>query len=134
MKNLLFKHNNKCFKIELQGLQKEQILLAYLTDVIEVIEQNDAIEETQREVIYVMGKIGETCSKETGNHVKRVAHDSHELARLSGLSHNEADNLQMASPMHDIGKVDIPDAILNALRKLTLEELEIMKIHAPSWL
>ena len=129
-KNIMFKHDNKCFQIELQGLKKEQLLLAYLTDVTEVIELNDAIEETQREVIYAMGEIGETRSKETGNHVKRVAHYSHELALLYGLSHKEADKLQMASPMHDIGKVGIPDAILNAPRKLTKEEFEVMKTHA----
>ena len=129
-RNIMFEHNDKCFQIELQGLKKEQLLLAYLTDVTEVIELNDAIEETQREVIYAMGEIGETRSKETGNHVKRVAHYSHELALLVGLSHKEADKLQMASPMHDIGKVGIPDAILNAPRKLTKEEFEIMKTHA----
>jgi len=128
--NILFEHNNKCFQIELQGLKKEQLLLAYLTDVTEVIELNDAIEETQREVIYAMGEIGETRSKETGNHVKRVAYYSHALALLYGLSHKEADKLQMASPMHDIGKVGIPDAILNAPRKLTDEEFTVMKTHA----
>ena len=129
-KNMMFEHNNKHFQIELQGLKKEQLLLAYLTDVTEVIELNDAIEETQREVIYAMGEIGETRSKETGNHVKRVAYYSHELALLCGLSHKEADKLQMASPMHDIGKVGIPDAILNAPRKLTSEEFGTMKTHA----
>jgi len=129
-KNIMFQHKNKCFQIELQGLNKEQLLLAYLTDVTEVIELNDAIEETQREVIYAMGEIGETRSKETGNHVKHVAYYSHELALLYGLSHKEADKLQMASPMHDIGKVGIADAILNAPRKLTKEEFEVMKTHA----
>jgi len=129
-KNIMFQHNNKHFQIEIQGLKKEQLLLAYLTDVTEVIELNDAIEETQREVIYAMGEIGETRSKETGNHVKRVAHYSYKLALLYGLSQEESSKLQMASPMHDIGKVGIPDAILNAPRKLTKEEFEVMKTHA----
>ena len=130
-KNIMFTNNdNKHYKVELQGITKEQLLLAYLTDVTEVIELNDAIEETQREVIYAMGEIGETRSKETGNHVKRVALYSKELALLYGLSNKEAEKLQMASPMHDIGKVGIPDAILNAPRKLTKEEFEIMKTHA----
>jgi len=128
--NIIFEHKNKFYKVELQGLKKENILLAYLTDVTEIIELNDAIEETQREVIYAMGEIGETRSKETGNHVKRVAMYSKELALLYGLSQKEADKLQMASPMHDIGKVGIADAILNAPRKLTKEEFEIMKTHA----
>ena len=126
----IFKYSEKFYQIELQGLKKEGFLLAYFTDITEVIKLNDAIEETQREVIYAMGEIGETRSKETGNHVKRVALYSKELALLYGLSHKEADLLQMASPMHDIGKVGIPDAILNAPRKLDKDEWIIMQSHA----
>ena len=128
--SLIFTYEERSYKVELQGLANDKLLLAYLTDVTEVFELNDAIEETQREVIYAMGEIGETRSKETGNHVKRVAYYSKELALLYGLSNEEAEKLQMASPMHDIGKVGIPDAILNAPRKLTPEEFEVMKTHA----
>lgn len=130
LKNIMLEHQDKFYQIELQGLKKEKILLAYLTDVTEVIELNDEIEDTQREVIYAMGEIGETRSKETGNHVKRVALYSKELALLYGLSQEEADKLQMASPMHDIGKVGIPDAVLNAPRKLDLDEFKVMQTHA----
>jgi len=127
---VLFDSGEKFYHIDLQGISKEKFLLAYLTDVTEVIELNDAIEETQREVIYAMGEIGETRSKETGNHVKRVALYSELLAQLHGMDEKEASLLKMASPMHDIGKVGIPDAILHAPRKLTMEEFEIMKTHA----
>ncbi len=130
LETIMFEKENTFYQIELQGLKKENILLAYLTDVTEVIELNDEIEETQREVIYAMGEIGETRSKETGNHVKRVALYSKELALLYGLSYEEADKLQMASPMHDIGKVGIPDAILNAPRKLEFDEWKVMQTHA----
>lgn len=127
---IMYEFGREHYQVTMQGVKKEKILLTYLTDVTETIELNDAIEETQREVIYAMGEIGETRSKETGNHVKRVALYSKELALLYGLSHTEADKLQMASPMHDIGKVGIPDAVLNAPRKLTFEEFEVMKMHA----
>ena len=127
---LTFEHQNKHYQVELQGIKEEKLLLAYLTDVTEMITLNDEIEETQREVIYAMGEIGETRSKETGNHVKRVALYSKKLALLYGLSQEEADKLQMASPMHDIGKVGIPDAILNAPRKLDIDEWKIMQTHA----
>ena len=126
----ILEFEDKFYQIELQGLGEEKLLLAYFNDVTEVMELNDAIEETQREVIYAMGEIGETRSKETGNHVKRVAHYSKELALLYGLSHEEASLLQMASPMHDIGKVGIPDSILNAPRKLTADEWVTMQTHA----
>lgn len=90
---------------------------------------NKEIIETQKEVIFTMGSIGETRSKETGLHVKRVAEYSRLLARLSGLEEYEADLIAMASPMHDIGKVGIPDSILNKKGKLTVEEFEVMKTH-----
>ena len=117
LESMMFECHDKFYQIQLKGISKENFSLAYLTDVTEVIELNDAIEETQREVIYAMGEIGETRSKETGNHVKRVAKYSKLLARLYGLEEVEADMLKTASPMHDIGKVGIPDAILNAPRK-----------------
>jgi len=88
------------------------------------------LEDTQKEVVLAMGTIGELRSKETGNHVKRVALYSYMLARKYGLSAKESALLKQASPMHDIGKVGIADAILNAPRKLTIEEFEVMKTHA----
>lgn len=127
---IFFEHNANTYQAEVKGIKSEKLLLAYFNDVTEIVELNEAIEETQREVIYAMGEIGETRSKETGNHVKRVALYSKELALLYGLSEEEADKLQMASPMHDIGKVGIPDAILNAPRKLTVDEFVVMKTHA----
>lgn len=90
---------------------------------------NNEIVETQKEVIFTMGAIGETRSKETGFHVKRVAEYSELLALLSGLDEDEAELIKMASPMHDIGKVGIPDNILNKPGKLTPEEFEVMKTH-----
>jgi len=88
------------------------------------------IEETQREVVFTMGAIGESRSKETGNHVKRVAEYSHLLGLLYGLSNEEAEMLKQASPMHDIGKVAIPDAVLNKPGRFNADERAIMDTHA----
>lgn len=96
----------------------------------EVKDLSEEIEATQREVVFTMGAIGESRSKETGNHVKRVALYSYLLAKYSGLSDHECERLKQASPMHDIGKVAIPDAILNKPGKLTAEEFDVMKGHA----
>lgn len=96
----------------------------------EIESLSDEIINTQKEIIYTMGEIAETRSKETGNHVKRVAEYSKILALKIGLSHDEAEMLKLASPMHDVGKVGIPDHILNKPGKLTPEEFEIMKTHA----
>ncbi|WP_282936748.1 HD domain-containing phosphohydrolase [Paenibacillus sp. RC67] len=88
------------------------------------------IEETQKEIIFIMGEIGESRSKETGNHVKRVAEYSYILALGLGMSHEEAELLKIASPMHDIGKVAIPDDLLKKPGKLTEEEFDLMKTHS----
>ena len=130
IKTVIFECQGKHFQIQLQGLKKENFLLAYLTDVSEVIELNDAIESTQREVIYTMGEIGERRSQETGHHVKRVAKYSKLLALLYGLKEEEANMLKIASPMHDIGKVGIPDAVLNKPGSLNTDEWKVMQTHS----
>ncbi|WP_342776150.1 HD domain-containing phosphohydrolase [Sulfurimonas crateris] len=127
---IFFENKSTSYQVEIKEIQEEQLILAYFTDVTELITLNKEIEEMQRDVICAMGEIGETRSKETGNHVKRVALYSYKLAILYGLSQEDAALLQMASPMHDIGKIGIADAILNAPRKLTSEEFEVMKTHA----
>ncbi|WP_417333272.1 HD domain-containing phosphohydrolase [Halarcobacter sp.] len=99
-------------------------------NIKEIQNLNKEIEDTQKEVILTMGAIGETRSKETGNHVKRVAEYSKILAIKYGLDENEANLLKEASPMHDIGKVGIPDRVLKKPAKLNDEEWEIMKGHA----
>ena len=104
--------------------------MAIRHNLTELFDLHKEIEDTQAEVIYKMGEIGETRSKETGNHVKRVAEYSRLLALLYGLDKNEANTLFTASPMHDIGKVGISDDILKKPGKLTDEEFEIMKTHS----
>ncbi len=91
---------------------------------------NREIEDTQKEVIFTMGAIGESRSKETGNHVKRVAEYSKLFALHYGLSLKEAEMLKQASPMHDIGKVAIPDSILNKPGSFNPNERIIMDTHA----
>lgn len=95
---------------------------------VEALKQE--IEDTQKEVVFRMGAIGESRSKETGNHVKRVAQYSKLLALYYGLSEDEAEMLKQASPMHDIGKVAIPDAILNKPGRFDDSERMIMTTHA----
>ena len=104
--------------------------LQIMHDITDVVKLNNEIVDTQKEVVFTMGAIGETRSKETGLHVKRVAEYSYLLAIHYGLDEEIANLLRQASPMHDIGKVGIPDNILNKPGKLTSEEFEIMKTHA----
>lgn len=89
---------------------------------------NQEIIETQREVLITIGEICETRSHETGQHVKRVAEYSYLLAQLAGV--DDANLIKQASPMHDIGKMAIPDSILNKPGKLNKDERQIMEAHA----
>ena len=95
----------------------------------EVALRNDIL-DSQKEVLHTLGELGEWRSKETGDHVNRVSLFSEVLAKAYGCSLKETQLLKMASPMHDIGKVVIPDDILLKPGKLTDEELKVMKKHA----
>jgi putative two-component system response regulator len=109
-----------------EDFQEDKIL----ETLAEVEKLNIEIVETQKEVIFTLGAVVEARSKETGKHIKRVAEYSFLLAKLYGLKKEEAELIRLASPMHDIGKVAIPDAILTKPSKLSVEEFEIMKTHA----
>jgi two-component system response regulator RpfG len=66
----------------------------------------------------------------TGSHLKRMARYSGLIARGMGLSEDEIEEIEMAAPMHDIGKIGIPDAIMQKKGRLTAEEVAIMQTHA----
>jgi response regulator RpfG family c-di-GMP phosphodiesterase len=110
----------------------ERLMLAstYAAETLVSAKLSKEIEDTQKEVVFTMGAIGESRSKETGNHVKRVAEYSKTLALAYGLPLEEAELLKDASPMHDIGKVAIPDSILNKPGRFDEHEREIMNTHA----
>lgn len=112
------------------GLSVDEIETKIEDGLTEITNLNHEIENTQKEVVFTMGAIGESRSKETGNHVKRVAEYSKLLALYYGLDEKEAELLKQASPMHDIGKVAIPDAILNKPGRFDENEREIMNTHA----
>ncbi len=112
------------------GLSVDEIHSKIEDGLVQIKALNEEISNTQKEVVFTMGSIGESRSKETGNHVKRVAEYSKLLALYYGLSNEEAEMLKQASPMHDIGKVAIPDAILNKPGRFDDSEREIMNTHA----
>ncbi len=102
-----------------------------IKDGINEIESlSDEIINTQKRLFTRWVKLQKQEAKRQENHVKRVAEYSKLLALKLGISSDEAEMLKLASPMHDIGKVGIPDNILNKPGKLTPEEFEIMKTHA----
>ncbi len=113
-----------------RDMQRLMLASTFAAETIVSAKLTKEIQDTQREVIFTMGAIGESRSKETGNHVKRVAEYSKILALGLGLSEEEAELLKQASPMHDIGKVAIPDEILKKPARFTKSERKIMETHA----
>ena len=81
------------------------------------------------EISLRLGRAAEFRDLETGLHIRRVAEMARELGELAGLSAEECENLCHAAPLHDVGKIGIPDGIL--LKPATLEraEFETMKLH-----
>lgn len=87
-------------------------------------------EQAQQELVYMLCEAVEMRSRETGNHIRRIAQYSRLLAVGCGLSDAEVEMVTHASPLHDIGKIGIPDAILNKPGKFEPEEWRIMQTHA----
>jgi len=81
------------------------------------------------ETIYRLTVTAEYRDEETGSHIRRIGHYSKFLAKDLGLAPEKAEAIFHGSPMHDLGKVGIPDNILRKPASLTPEEFEIMKTH-----
>ncbi|MGH8042836.1 MAG: DUF3369 domain-containing protein [Rudaea sp.] len=86
--------------------------------------------DSQLEMVHLLAGAAETRSYDTANHVKRVGMIAEMLGQLYGLDEKTTDALRTASPLHDIGKIGIPDAILNKPGTHTPEETVIMRTHA----
>ena len=87
------------------------------------------LRETSKELVYNLANAVEARSKETGAHVQRVSLFSEKLAQLYGLPPQEVQMIKHASPLHDVGKVAIPDSILHKPGKLDAEEWATMQKH-----
>jgi putative two-component system response regulator len=86
--------------------------------------------EAEFEISLRLGRAAEYRDLETGMHIRRISEMSKELAILCGLSAEECEIVRHASPLHDVGKIGIPDRILLKPGKLDAEEFQLMKMHA----
>ncbi len=94
-----------------------------------VHQQTDTIQRAHEETIHRLVMASMYRDEETGSHIKRVGLTSALLALAVGWSAERVEQLRLAAPMHDVGKIGIPDRILQKPGKLTDEEFEIMKSH-----
>ncbi len=106
------------------------VMLTKVSIIFENLTRQEDIERTQQELMYILGEAIEKRSKETGSHVRRVSLICEFLAQRLGLDEHFVQLIKHATPMHDIGKIAIPESILHKPGKLDAQEWEIMKTHA----
>jgi len=121
-----FRHKEVCARV--RSHLELHLLKTRLEETVRV--RTHELNETRIEVIDRLGRAAEYRDNETGLHVKRMSHYSALLAKAIGMSEEECELLLYASPMHDIGKIGIPDHILLKAGKLDSQEWETMKTHA----
>jgi response regulator RpfG family c-di-GMP phosphodiesterase len=105
------------------------IFSTHVTLAFENLLLNKEVFDTQTELIDRLGDVIESRSSETGNHVRRMSEVSYLLSLALGLDEAEAELVKRAAPMHDIGKVAIPDAILLKPDELDAEQWTVMRQH-----
>jgi response regulator RpfG family c-di-GMP phosphodiesterase len=120
-----FEDDNEHFKASLAELFATNVAL-----ILESLTKQKEIEKTQKELLFIVGEAVEARSKETGCHVKRVALLCELMAEKLGLEEPFIEALRLAAPLHDLGKIAIPEYILHKPDKLVGDEWEIMKTHA----
>lgn len=96
----------------------------------EVAKATAVIHAREQELLVRMSRAAEFRDPETGAHIQRMARFSRLIAAGLGLSEDNVELILQAAPMHDIGKIGIPDAILLKPGRLTPEEMAVMKGHA----
>lgn len=92
--------------------------------------RTEELRRTRLQIVQRLGMAAEYRDEETGNHILRMSHMCALLARAIGWSEDDCELILNASPMHDIGKIGIPDAIMLKPGKFEPHEWEIMKTHA----
>lgn len=96
---------------------------------VEVESATRLVRERERETLLRLAKAGEFHDFETGNHVVRMSRYAKLIAESLGFSPAECETIELAAPMHDIGKIGIPDHILQKPGRLTPEEFDVIKKH-----
>ncbi|MGD8842417.1 MAG: response regulator [Gammaproteobacteria bacterium] len=112
-------------------LQEQRLLLQDRASLLEdqVRRATQEIRWREEETLLFLARAGEYRDEETGNHVVRMAKYSRLIAEELGLARDLCETIERAAPMHDIGKIGVPDAILRKPGRLSPEEFRIMQRH-----
>lgn len=127
--------DNSELVIRIRNLLDAHLAHRMLHDKKSVLEEmvqarTEQLHRTRLQVVQRLGMAAEYRDEETGSHILRMSHTCALLAKAIGWNDADCDLILNASPMHDIGKIGIPDAVLLKPGKLDPEEWEIMKSHA----
>ena len=129
LKTLLRREAKKTRQVERINKQ----LQAYARDLKKSYDaeqqKNRELEQAYAETIVRLSLASRYKDEETGGHIERLSHYSKSLALAIGWTHEQAEQLYAAAPMHDVGKIGIPDAILGKQGPLEEEEWELVKTH-----
>ncbi|GAA0790254.1 MULTISPECIES: DUF3369 domain-containing protein [Pseudomonadati] len=120
-------HNASLTSLQVRILE---LFAANVSLTFENLSGKENVQQTQKELILIIGDAIEQRSKETGAHVRRVALMSEILAEYLNQSLDFIETIRYAAPLHDVGKIGIPESILHKPGKLTDDEWQIMKTHA----
>lgn len=119
----------RCRNMLYLRLQQKIILRHSLSLEQQIAEATKQIHFREEETLLRLAKAGEFRDTDTGNHVLRMARYSHLIAEKMGMSQEHCKLIELAAPMHDIGKIGIPDHILLKPGKLDPAEMDIMRTH-----
>jgi len=112
-------------------LRLQQKIILHRSQFLEqrIADATKQIRAREHETLFRLAKAGEYRDEETGNHLVRMAKYSRLIAEGLTLSEDRCDLIELAAPMHDIGKIGIPDHILQKPGRLSIDELNVMKTH-----
>lgn len=112
-------------------MRQQQHLIRERAEVLEerIREATYDIHTREQDALWTLARAAEYRDEETGNHIVRISKYSRLIAEGLGMSAEECDVIEMAAPMHDIGKIGIPDAILLKRGEHTPDEQSIMRRH-----
>lgn len=111
----------KNYKAELESMVRQRT--AELGDALRLLQS------MSREIIERLTSAAELRDEDTGRHISRIGRYAKQIATSVGMPHDFVENISVASAMHDVGKIGIPDAILLKPQALTREEFETIKQH-----
>ena len=116
---------------ELEAAHKQLLEYADALNITiaELKAKNKELQDAYLDTVLRLGIAAEYRDKETGDHIARMSHFSVFIAEKICLPDKNVQNILFASPMHDVGKIGIPDSILLKKGKLTNKEFEIIKTH-----